>query len=310
MQITRNVVVEIEGGELLNSRRKASINIRDEQFQAEEISKDHRSTLKPDRYFPQDSDKLPLAWRTNGHMLDMSLRPVDMSLRPVDMSLRPVGIVTKPSAMIGRPSMSDEYSVDGRRGLYSPERTRTDLISKEMTRSQADSLVHAEKVKARVFTEYFSMIDDWVIVADMKLNIISNNYSAKIVDNVISKFNKQKKRINVQNLNGLSPGVTLDGCFKFVDREQIRCTEETIMNLVDIYTMLDFKNKKLNNEDMQRFQDKKIVGILKSIENISKGIKISNKQEENSQSSKFKKVNKMKSSMRAINIKNSNLTVS
>ena len=82
------------------------------------------------------------------------------------------------------------------------------------------------------------------------------------------------------------------------------------MNLVDIYTTLDFKNKKLNNEDMQRFQDKKIVGILKSIENISKGIKISNKQEENSQSSKFKKVNKMKSSMRAINIKNSNLTVS
>ena len=296
MQITRNVVVEIEGGELLNSRRKASINIRDEQFQAEEISKDHRSTLKPDRYFPQDSDKLPLAWRTNSHMLDMSLRPL--------------GIITKPSTMIGRPSMSDEYSVDGRRGFYSPERIRTDLISKEMTRSQADLLVHAEKVKARVFTEYFSMIDDWVIVADMKLNIISNNYSAKIVDNVISKFNKQKKRINVQNLNGLSPGVTLDGCFKFVDREQIRCTEETIMNLVDIYTMLDFKNKKLNNEDMQRFQDKKIVGILKSIENISKGIKISNKQEENSQSSKFKKVNKMKSSMRAINIKNSNLTVS
>lgn len=296
MQITRNVVVEIEGGALLNSRRKASINIRDEQFPAEEISKDHRSILKPDRYYPQDSDKLPLAWRTNGHMLDMPLRPL--------------GITTKPSTMIGRQSISDDFSVDGRRGFYSPERTRTDLVSKEITRSHADSLVNAEKIKARVFTEYFSMIDDWVIVADMKLNIISNNYSAKIVDNVISKFNKQKKRINFQNLNGLGPGVTLDGCFKFVDREQIRCTEETIMNLVDIYTTLDFRNKKLNKEDMQRFQDKKIVGILKSIENISKGIKISNKQEESSQSSKFKMINKMKSSMRAINIKNSNLTVS
>lgn len=272
-------VIDTEAGDLLRSRREAT--------------NDHKlngSISNPGQQ--PDTEKVNLT--------SESAPPKDQIRQNVN--------TTKHPTMLERPSTSEEFSIDGRRVFYSPDRNK-ELLSREVRTPFADIGISPETIKARVFTEYFSMIDDWVIVADMKLNIVSNNYSAKIVDNVVNKFNKQKKRINVQNLTGNNPNITLDECFKFVEREQIRCTEETIMNLIDIYSMLNYKQKKHSSEEVEKFKENKILPILKYIENLDSGIKISNKQEENVHSSGFKKVSKLKSSMRAINIKNSNLTV-
>jgi hypothetical protein len=178
---------------------------------------------------------------------------------------------------------------------------------RQLPKDQQD--VPAEVIKARVFTEYFSMIDDLVIVADMKLRIVSSNFSAKIIENVVSKFNKYRKRINMHNLRDNGGPINLEDCFTFSESDQISCNEETVMNLIDIYTVLGYKLKKHVPEEMKRFKDAKIDRILRFIESLESGIKISKKEEEHAQSSHFRKISKLKSSMRAINIKKSNLTV-
>lgn len=213
--------------------------------------------------------------------------------------------------MIQKPDLRLEEG--SRKGFYSPERKHPEGAAgspNQLKLLPKDTIeLSAETIKAKVFTEYFSMIDDLVIVADMKLKIISNNYSAKIIENVIRKFNKHKKRINMQNLKPDSGNANLECCFNMLEKDQIRCNEETVMNLIDIYTVLNYKTKKLSEEEMKKFQDAKVDKILRIIEGLESGIKISKREEDEEKSTNFKKISKMKSSMRAINIKKSNLTV-
>ena len=174
----------------------------------------------------------------------------------------------------------DGASKETRKGYYSPYNPKVDLASISLKYSGSilaeSNFMSTETIKAKVFTEYFSMIDDLVLVADMQFNIISNNYSPKIVESVIKKFNMQKKRVNIENLIAPVGTIHLDECFRFVENEMIKCSEETIMNLIDIYSVLNYKQKKYNPEDVQRFKELKIESILKKIEILDNGIKISN----------------------------------
>ena len=219
----------------------------------------------------------------------------------------------KDITVIDRFNISDDASKETRKGCYLPDKQKVDLANISLKYSDPfnveSNFMSTETIKAKVFTEYFSMIDDLVLVADMKLNIISNNYLPKIVESVIKKFNMQKKRVNIENLIAPVGTIHLDECFRFVENEMIKCSEETIMNLIDIYSVLNYKQKKYNPEDVQRFKELKIESILKKIEILDNGIKISNKQEENVQNSLSNSVSKLRSSMKAINVKNSNLTV-
>ena len=214
---------------------------------------------------------------------------------------------TKHHTMIDKGTLNvEEFSKDHKKGFYSPEKKSDPNTANQYRLLHKDQAsVSPELIQARVFAEYFSMIDDLVIVADMKLKIISNNFSAKILQNVINKFNKNQKRINMHNLKAEGTDVYLDHCFLFTESDQIRCNEETAMNLIDIYTKL----KKHHPDGIKRFKDSKLERILRCIESLERGIKISKREEEKDQSSHFRKISKLKSSMRAINIKKSNLTV-
>lgn len=195
---------------------------------------------------------------------------------------------------------------ENKKGYFTPDK-KIEPNSNQHRMNPNSNDMSPEVVKARVFAEYFSMIDDLVIVADMKLRIISNNFSAKIIENVINKFNKHKKRINMHNLKADGGATNLDDCFNYSDVDQFRCNEQTVMNLIDIYTVLNYKLKKHIPEEMKRFKEAKIDRILRFIESLESGIKISKREEE--QATHLRKISKLKSSMRAINIKKSNLTV-
>ena len=218
------------------------------------------------------------------------------------------GNSAKPQSMIQNKYRTNEYPREAKKGFYSPDNKNELNNSNHHKLNQKD--MSPDMVKARVFTEYFSMIDDLVIVTDMKLQIVSNNFSAKIVENVISKFNKHKKRLDMHAIQSETGPVQLDQCFKFFEKDQIRCNEDTLKNLIDICTVLNYKKKKHNPEDMKRFKEVKIDRILRLIENLENGIKISKRQEDSGNNpNHFKKITKLKSSMRAINIKKSYLTV-
>lgn len=235
--------------------------------------------ISEDMVLPQESEKAPIFSRRDSYSM-------------------------KYHTTIERSNTRDEF----KKQFNSPRHPKPDQKSNHY-RQVSDTTMSPESVKARVFSEYFSMIDDWVMVADKRLNIISNNYSAKIVDNVINRFNTDKKRINTQNLLPGNEALTLDECFKFVEKEQMRCSKETVMNLIDIYGVLGFKQKKYVQEEIEKFKEANVFSILKKLEVLDSGIKLSNQQEEHAEKSVLKKINMLKSSMRAIYVKNSNLIV-
>lgn len=103
--------------------------------------------------------------------------------------------------------------------------------------------------------------------------------------------------------------IKLDQCFVFVEREQLQCGEETINNLIEILNVIDYKSKKYKEEEMKKFKENGIDNILKIIEELDSGIKIGNSQTKKAAYASFKQLTKVKSSLRAINVKRNNLTV-
>lgn len=170
-----------------------------------------------------------------------------------------------------------------------------------------------EPIKSRVFSEYFSMIADLVLVADVKFTIIHNNYSHKIRESLINKLNKQQTRFNMLNIMETNPSrhIKLDQCFNAVEREQLQCGEETINNLIKIFNVIGYRSKKHVEEEMNRFRDSQLLGILKTIEDLENNIKSSNNQSKKSTSSRFNNPNKskIKSSVRTIYVKRNYPTV-
>ena len=62
-----------------------------------------------------------------------------------------------------------------------------------------------EPIKSRVFSEYFSMIADLLLVADMKFLVIHNNFSNKIRDSLVNKLNKNIKRFSMEIISQTNP---------------------------------------------------------------------------------------------------------
>lgn len=168
-----------------------------------------------------------------------------------------------------------------------------------------------EPIKTWVFSEYISMIADLLLVADMNFTVIHNNYSHKIRDSLVKYLNRQQKRFKMEVIGETNPSkqIKLDECFEWVKREQLRCQEETVNNLIQVFNVIDYKTKKYNEEEMNRFEKNNLVNILKTIEDLDSGIKLGNKETLKGPYSNFKQLSKVRSSLRAINIKRNSVTV-
>lgn len=175
--------------------------------------------------------------------------------------------------------------------------------------SMIDNLSTTENIKVRVFAEYFSMIEDLVLVADKKFNLIANNHTSRNVNTIVTRI---KKRFNQHYLS--KSGSTLDQIFQELPNDQLQCMTNTVSSLLNIYTMFDYKKNKFDPFKIIEFREAKIERILKVLERFDNGVRISNKQDQNANKETkhktLKKLHRLKSSMRALPINKDNVVVS
>jgi signal transduction histidine kinase/CheY-like chemotaxis protein len=168
------------------------------------------------------------------------------------------------------------------------------------------SVMPIENIKLRVFAEYFSMIDELVLVADKRLNVINSNHSPRNANFVVNRI---RKRFNITNFT--KPGATLDQLFRYLPADQLQCGNDTVSSLVTLFSSFDYKKNKLILEKMEGYKKARIDSILQVIESLQTGIKLSNQTEKDNKITNPKQplraaktLGKVKSSMKAINKNN------
>ena len=173
-----------------------------------------------------------------------------------------------------------------------------------------DLLSTTENIKLRVFAEYFSMIDDLVLVADKQFNIIANNHTSRNVNFIVSRL---KRRFNQEFLS--KPGATLDQLFQELPNDQLQCLNETVTSLLNIFSIFDYKKNKTDPIKLESYREDKIDRILKVLDRFDTRLRISNKPEPTSCSdillpkASSKKLHRLKTSMRTVPVTKDNIVV-
>ena len=116
-------------------------------------------------------------------------------------------------------------------------------------------------LKSQVISEYFSMIEELILVADQRLNLMLSNFSPDIWKNVTKPI---RDRFIVKQLQLADISDPLEGIFSRNILEPIYCGEDTIINLIALYKVFDFGSRKV--EEKEYFREKRLDRILTMIE--------------------------------------------
>lgn len=160
-------------------------------------------------------------------------------------------------------------------------------------------------LRSRIMSEYFSMIEDFILVADHKLSLMLNNFSPQIWKSVIKKIKNIMKFKELQFAD-FSDG--LESLFTKNYVEPIYCGEDTIINMINLYKVFDYSARKV--KDIEYFKDRKLDKILSVLEKLEKTTKISlNPNEQNPIVGYIKDIKKVTGSVRGIDFKSKNKIV-
>lgn len=162
-----------------------------------------------------------------------------------------------------------------------------------------------DALRSRIMSEYFSMIEDFILVADHKLSLMLNNFSPQIWKSVIKKI---KNRMKFKELQFADCNDGLESLFTKSYVEPIYCGEDTIINMINLYKVFDYSARKV--KDIEYFKDKKLDKILLVLEKLEKTTKISlNPNEQNPIVGYIKDIKKVTGSVRGIDFKSKNKIV-
>ena len=117
----------------------------------------------------------------------------------------------------------------------------------------------------RVIAEYFNMVDEFLLIADQKLFLLTNNYSHSLLKSVIRPI---RNRLLVKNLQISSSGDNLDSLFTKYCAEPLYCTDDTILNLISLYAVFDYSSAK--SDTREHFKKKKIDKILQVLDKLNR----------------------------------------
>lgn len=132
-----------------------------------------------------------------------------------------------------------------------------------------ESDLNRDSLKSQVITEYFSMIEELILVADQQLNLMLSNFSPDIWKNVTKPI---RERFKVKQLQLADISDPLEGIFSRNMLEPIYCGEDTIVNLIALYKVFEFGSRKV--EEKEYFREKRLDRILTMIEKLDVTTKI------------------------------------
>ena len=120
-----------------------------------------------------------------------------------------------------------------------------------------------DQLRVRVMTEYFSMIEELLLVADYKMALLTNNFCPQIWKNVVKPI---RNRFKVKALQLADNADSLEGLFVNSHADPLYCGEDTIFNLLSLYSIFDYPNAKVTQRAV--FKEKKLDRVLSVIEKL------------------------------------------
>lgn len=162
-----------------------------------------------------------------------------------------------------------------------------------------------DTLSSRVMSEYFLMIEELILVADQKLELMLNNFSPQIWKSVVKRISN---RIKTKKLQFIDSSDSLESIFTRNCSDPVYCGEETIINLINLCSLFDYSVRKQNEREY--FKEKKLDRILAVVEKLEKSIKVSKSpSEQNPIVGYIKDIKKVTGSVRGIDFKSKNKTV-
>ena len=160
---------------------------------------------------------------------------------------------------------------------------------------------------AKMLIEYFSMVDELILVANCQMKVIGNNFSEKIMGTVVSKM---PKRFDIEALQeGKDKVLDLEAMFQELESDSCFCGLETCSNLIRIQEdLLNDSPRESRTPSREDFlKSRKVDGIIKSISMLREEMKKAEAKEPRLEL--INKTNKVLSSLQAADLSRDNLVV-
>lgn len=162
-----------------------------------------------------------------------------------------------------------------------------------------DSDPNNDAIKMRLYSEYFSIIEDLVVISDSDFHIIMSNFNNEICRRVIKKMPRIFSSSFVQSPESIT---NLGECFYENYEGSMNVPEETVHNLISLAAVFDLKEECESQSKLAMLESKKILKCLKAISRLDHGVRKSKEDEMPSNSFGKGHEKKFRSSLRAINI--------
>lgn len=157
-----------------------------------------------------------------------------------------------------------------KKGANKYEAVRTE----KMTTGLNESNNPTDQLRVRVMTEYFSMIEELLLVADQRMTLITNNFSPQVWKNVVKLI---RNRFKVKALQFADNADNLEAIFVNGHSDPMYCGEDTLFNLFSLFSIFDYQNtKKLQQGSLQK--EKKIDKVLSVLEKLQNTTKLNTNQ--------------------------------
>ena len=147
--------------------------------------------------------------------------------------------------------------------------------NRNMDTSYNSNLRPAAQTTAKLLIEYFSMVDELILVANSQMKVIASNFSERIMDNVVSKM---ASRFAIENMvEGKEGNFEMENMFREMKKDMMFCGNETYGNLIKIFEIFNYEETKQKKKE--KYKKKKIDRILKYISNLKEENRISDSKE-------------------------------
>ncbi len=136
-------------------------------------------------------------------------------------------------------------------------------VSTDLDTASRSNQKSRDRIHSKILSEYFTMIEDLIVLVDEELVIVSNNYSAKPELNIPSAI---RSSIGLSADARLKVGTSLSENLDLVRNSPTKCNEQTLRQLAKISEALEFKRRKADYYHLKKFRQNEIDTCLFEIE--------------------------------------------
>lgn len=136
-------------------------------------------------------------------------------------------------------------------------------VSTDLETASRSNKTSKDRIHSNILNEYFTMIEDLMVLADEELSVVSNNYSKKPDLSIPAAI---KSSIGLRPDAGLKVGTSLSQNLDLKRDSPTKCNEQTLRQLIRISEALEFKRRKADYYHLNKFRQKDIDSCLFEIE--------------------------------------------